>query len=143
MKAISIWQPYATAMFLYTLTGDRIKRIETRSWSTKYRGQLLIHAAKTFPKVARDFAISELVFGRFPAKLPFGAIIGIVNLVDIKRTEDVVQEISVIERLYGNYSTGRHAWITDSFRAFENPIPYKGQQRFFDVPDELIKEAIL
>lgn len=133
MKTISLWQPWAHAM----VTG--IKKIETRSWSTKYRGPLLIHAAKTFPTVARNFAMTERALNRIPARLPFGAIIGIVNLVDVKRAEDIVQEISAIERLYGDYSFGRYAWITESFRAFENPIPYIGRQGFFNVPDDLIK----
>jgi hypothetical protein len=70
------------------------------------------------------------------------AIVGIVNLVDVKRTEDIVQGVSALERLYGDYSYGRYAWITDSFKAFDEPIPYKGSQGFFNVPDEFIKEVI-
>ncbi len=40
MKAISILQPWASLVAL----GH--KKIETRSWNTKYRGELLIHASK-------------------------------------------------------------------------------------------------
>ena len=40
MKAISLWQPWATAIAVGA------KRIETRHWPTKHRGPLMIHAAK-------------------------------------------------------------------------------------------------
>jgi hypothetical protein len=85
--------------------------------------------------------MTERALGRIPARLPFGAIIGIVNLVDVKRVEEAVYDTSAIERLYGDYSPGRYAWITDSFMAFDEPIPYKGRQGFFNVPDELIREV--
>lgn len=39
MKVISIMQPWATLIVL----GH--KKIETRSWNTKYRGEILIHAS--------------------------------------------------------------------------------------------------
>lgn len=41
MKAISLWQPWAS------LVPAGAKPVETRSWSTSYRGPLAIHAAKT------------------------------------------------------------------------------------------------
>lgn len=40
MKAITLTQPWAT------LVAIGAKRIETRSWATRYRGPLAIHAAK-------------------------------------------------------------------------------------------------
>ena len=43
MKALTLWQPWASLVAL----GH--KRIETRCWSTKYRGDLAIHAAAKLP----------------------------------------------------------------------------------------------
>ena len=39
MKAITIWQPWAE----FIAAG--VKHNETRSWATKYRGPIAIHAA--------------------------------------------------------------------------------------------------
>lgn len=39
MKAITIWQPWAS------LIACGVKQYETRSWPTKYRGPIAIHAA--------------------------------------------------------------------------------------------------
>lgn len=44
-RAITLHQPWATLIAL------GYKTIETRSWSTRYRGPLLIHAAKSPPPV--------------------------------------------------------------------------------------------
>lgn len=41
MKVITIREPWAS------LIGVKIKKIETRSWYTKYRGELYIHAGLT------------------------------------------------------------------------------------------------
>lgn len=40
MKAITLWQPWAS------LIACGAKTIETRSWGTPYRGPLAIHASK-------------------------------------------------------------------------------------------------
>jgi len=40
MKALTIWQPYAS------LISKELKKYETRSWYTKYRGPLLIHSGQ-------------------------------------------------------------------------------------------------
>ncbi len=47
MKAISLWQPHAS------LIPFRLKRNETRSWGTSYRGPLLICSAKRNQKHQR------------------------------------------------------------------------------------------
>ena len=41
MKAITVWQPWAQ------LLAEGKKHDETRSWRTNYRGEILIHAAKS------------------------------------------------------------------------------------------------
>lgn len=45
MRALTLWQPWAQLVAL------GVKVIETRSWGTKYRGPLLIHAAARKPTV--------------------------------------------------------------------------------------------
>lgn len=125
MKALSLTQPWASLV----VSGK--KQIETRSWATSYRGPLVIHAAKGYPPYAQRFAhgISFIL----PQDLPLGALIGRVELVDIKRTEEVAPLISETERDYGDYSAGRFAWIFEEAEAFANPEPYKGINIFDSV----------
>ena len=132
MKALSMTQPWAQALFL------GLKHYETRSWSTNYRGELLIHAAKGFPKYAKDFAMTERSLGRGNARLAFGAIIGKVELVNIHRVESIALNSNSIERLYGDYSSGRFAWEFINPVLLSLPIPYRGQLSVFDVDDKIL-----
>src|SRR5262245_47216191 len=84
MKAITLTQPWATLVAI----GE--KRIETRSWSTRYRGRIAIHAAKAFPLGAQELcyddpfhsAICGAGVGDGPWALPRGAIVATARLVD-------------------------------------------------------------
>jgi activating signal cointegrator 1 len=133
MKCISLYQPYASAI------PAGLKKIETRSWATTYRGLILIHAARKFPKECRRLARLERWVGRCPWALPYGMIVGEAQLVDVKPVEEVKPHLSALELLYGNYSAGRFAWILEDTKAFAEPIPYGGAQRIFNVPDEIYR----
>lgn len=120
MKALTVIQPWASAIVL----GH--KEIETRSWTTRYRGDIAIHAAKLFPTYAREFAETERVLGRIPERLPLGAVIAVARLVDIRPTEELAGEISGLERLYGDYTPARFGWILAYIEPLAEPIPAKG-----------------
>lgn len=132
MKALSLWQPWASAMAL------GLKRVETRHWSTTYRGPLAIHAAKRWTRDEREFA--EMM--GLPTELPLGAIVAVGNLRSCLRTEAVFVSLSMQEESWGNYSDGRFAWVFDDIRALPEPVLFKGAQGFFDVPDELFTSPV-
>ena len=71
MKVLTINQPWATLI----MQGN--KRFEFRSWQTKYRGDLLIHAGKSIDKEAMKRLEKYL-----PKEIPIGKILGKVTLVD-------------------------------------------------------------
>ena len=128
MLCLSCTQPWATLV----VTGAKL--FETRSWTTTYRGPLMIHAAKTFPASARRFAELERL-----DDLPLGAIIGRVVLKTIHRAEVLAPKLTDLERLYGDYTPGRWAWELADAETFETPIPYRGALGLFEVtlPAEL------
>jgi activating signal cointegrator 1 len=105
LKALSLTQPWATLVALGA------KRIETRSWSTPYRGPIAIHASKGFPSWARDTCDEKPFYGVLTrarvlwpagdetltpyaseryAALPLGAIVAIARLVEVCLTGDVL-----------------------------------------------------
>ncbi len=132
MRALSLTQPWATAIML----GN--KKIETRSWKTNYRGRIAIHAAKKFPRLAREFAETERALGRIPERLPFGAIIGLATITGMQKTEDLRVQIPVLERMYGDYSYGRWGWMLTDITPLKEPISCKGSLRLWVVPEELL-----
>ena len=78
MKCLSVRQPWATLLV------SGVKTIETRTWGTKYRGPLGIHAGLQIDPYGP--------WGRFANGiiLPTGALIGTVELCDCRpmRPED-------------------------------------------------------
>ena len=134
MKAISLWQPYASAMAL------GFKKNETRHWATKYRGPLLIHAAKKvigWPSIDIQACFKDIAFQ--PSDLPLGCLLCQVYLVDCKRILNHNRPEGS-EVIFGDYTSGRFMWITGNLKTLVNPIPFKGSQGFFNVPDEILKE---
>lgn len=133
MKAISLWQPWATLMAL------GLKKIETRHWSTRYRGPLLIHAAK---KIVPDpnwhvfYAIEKA--GLRILELPRGCLLCKLDLMDCKRIE-LDDRFESPELFYGDFTPGRYIWITENVTAFD-PIPYRGSQGFFEVPNKIANQ---
>ncbi len=133
MKAISIWQPWSSAIAL------GLKTIETRGWATPYRGPLAIHAAKRWGREQKEFLARERANGRLLGDIPLGAIVAVARLAEIQRTVGLVGVATPIERLYGDYSPGRYGWILADVRALKTPIQFRGAQGLFDVPDRLIE----
>lgn len=164
MRAISLWQPWASAVALGS------KRIETRGWRTDYRGPLAIHAAQRLVQselmsikstwnwcgalkplgleMGGDKHLWEL--------LPFGALVATCELVDCRPTDSFTQaELHTrrmpegetldiygwTEAMLGNFALGRFGWVLDNIRALPEPIPIKGRPGFFSVPDALLQEG--
>jgi len=120
VKALTLTQPYATLVSL----GH--KKIETRSWATSYRGPLAIHAAKGFPKEAREFAAEPRISPLLPRILPLGAIVATCKLVAVRRTEEILPIASELEQRLGNFSPCRYAWLLADVVALPEPITATG-----------------
>lgn len=80
MKAITIQNPWAG------LIVAGVKRVENRSWPTRFRGELAIHAGKGrgWMKAAPAW-VRELPAAGEPV---FGAVIGTVKVVDCLRLDE-------------------------------------------------------
>lgn len=132
MKALSLTQPWASLVAL----GH--KRVETRSWRTSYCGPIAIHAALAFPPKARLFAETERALGRLPARIPRGAIVAIGILDHCSRVEECF-DLSGLERLLGDYTSGRWAWFLRDVHALTNPVPARGHLSLWTMPPELVE----
>lgn len=154
MNVLSLLQPWASLVVL----GH--KKIETRSWNTKYRGELLIHASakKVSPKMELTDAFAAnygklQLFDGIPSMfdLPLGAIIGKAILIDVVTSEWFYQfasnGISNIEQeqAFGDYSPNRFLWILHNPVLFKEPIPCKGQLGIwnFDVEHEIKRQEMV
>ena len=130
MKAISLWQPWASLW----VAGPKMH--ETRHWSTKHRGWLLVHAAKRIERDLDQQLLSLVVrlYGQNWARiLPTGALLGSVKLWNCKLTEKTIP-VDHDDRICGNWDPGRYAWRAVEFISWDVPIPFRGRQGLFEVP---------
>lgn len=163
-KFLTIRQPWAS------LIAVGAKTIETRPFSTTYRGPLAIHAGKAKAVFGRmgntltfDDAAPKLAYATGPTGsllLPFGAVVAVCDLVDVLPIVDScggmpVRHVAVSPELtvcrdwsrtvsdqlpFGDFTPGRYAWLLDHVRPVD-PVPMKGAQGLRDLPDEI--EAVL
>ena len=118
MKVLTIRQPWATLI----MQGD--KRFEFRSWQTKYRGELLIHAGKGVDKEAVKRLEKYL-----PKDLPLGKILGKVTLVDCIRMSPEFKEELLKENsdIYTKSSFKENfGWQLENVQVFDVPIDAVG-----------------
>lgn len=136
MKALTLTQPWASLVALGA------KRIETRSWRTPYRGSLAIHAAKGFPKWARDTCLDSPFDKELAGdELRTGVVLCTCRLIACVPTRELQENrvievdhiagcgdffMSDLERAFGDYSPGRWAWLLADVKRLETPIPAKG-----------------
>jgi hypothetical protein len=103
-----------------------IKPIENRTWPTRYRGPLLIHASKLM--FGYDISKAEDIIGvTIPrSALATSAIVGIATIVEI------------IEHSKSPWFSGPYGWRFDEPRQFKQPIPCRGQQSLWTPPPDVL-----
>ena len=116
LKCLSVRQPWASLIF----RSRNRKDVENRSWLTRYRGPLLIHAARA---VDRD-ACSKL--GLDSDSLPRGVILGVVTVADCTPPEKPCRSKWADPSAYH--------WLLTDPRLLSHPIPFVGRVGFFKVP---------
>lgn len=140
MKALSIRQPWPWLIIrpdlktkserLAAAARGLIKDVENRTWPTKYRGPVLIHAGKQLDPWISDDDL-RLEFGiKAPNFYDKGGFVGVVDIVGCV-----------------THSTSR--WFSNAGYAFllENARPVKfrawpGSLGLFDVPDHVANQLV-
>lgn len=142
MKGLTLWQPWAT------LWARQLKINETRSWSTSYSGRLAVHAAKNTPleefKVIEVEPFRSTVIENRLIPFPRGSIIAVCDRVICrpvgKALGEMPREKHFLETAFGNFDTGRFAWLPVNMRMLETPILCRGALGLWDVPPDVLKQ---
>lgn len=150
IRGLSLTQPWATLM------AEGKKQIETRSWYTLYKGSVAIHAAKTFPRWARDLAQTGTflnALNRPNEEFPLGAIVAVGNLHRVGRIgqrsdgavyivgRDLPVEGDEVE--FGDYSPGRYAWVFTNVQPLAHPVPCRGALGLWHVPAGVLEQVTI
>lgn len=116
MKALSVCQPSSWAI----VAGH--KDIENRSWPTKFRGRLLIHATQEFDPEVADW-MTRLRKIEIPDVVPHGAIIGSVEVYDCTQEHP----LGPWSKRGAGGGLGMWHWRLREPRQFKEPIRMRGQ----------------
>jgi hypothetical protein len=152
MKTLSVKQPWAS------LIVEGIKDIENRTWKTKFRGRVLIHAGLAKSKISYydyepfksywkqagshcGFSDCEMKEGLSKIKFDRGLIIGSVEIVDcVINHESIWAEktpMAYMGKLTIECQAPIYNWVLANPILFPEPIPAKGKLSFWDYPNIL------
>ncbi|HET9893736.1 MAG TPA: ASCH domain-containing protein [Streptosporangiaceae bacterium] len=149
--ALTVHQPWAAAIMWAG------KNVENRTWPTKYRGPLLIHAARKHPKWA-DYLIIRRISGialgwldtrKTPAATmdlarfwprntgSLGVILGVVDVVGCHLDAECwhVNDESKVAFCTPWSVRDQYHWEFANPRPFARPVPANGRQRLWKVTD--------
>jgi hypothetical protein len=143
LKALTICQPYAHLICLPE-SDPWHKRIENRKRPFSYRGPLAIHAG-----ISRKF-MSDGDLERWP-DMVFGAVVAIVTLhTCFSFSRSPTQRLPIVDRwievmypwvLTHQHTEGPYCLMLRAVTPLETPIPWRGQQGLFEIPDDVCKGA--
>jgi len=141
VKALSITRPWSELIL-------RGKDVENRTWTTGYRGSLLIHSAQSWEKIAipyaefvelrlgTDFGVAEM--SRRPADHPTG-IVGVADLVDVC-SHFVAPGIEPVWPCpCGPWAmAGQYHWRLTNARRLPEPVPCRGALGLWSPPADVL-----
>ena len=119
MKVLSLMEPWGR------LIKEKVKYIETRSWKTNYRGEILIHAGKGIDKEAMERLKKYL-----PEDIPLGKIIGQATITDCVPMSNEFADMLSKENneIYTAHSFSRnYGFKLENVEKLDNPIEIRGQ----------------
>lgn len=122
MKALSFRHPWAELV----LQGR--KTMDLRTYNTRYRGRLAIHASQT---IEHD---NCLLYDVDPANLETGGLVGTVELVDVVLLDETTYNERRDEHLAGRrYREGLFGWILAHPERLPQMVPARGRTKLFNV----------
>ena len=125
MKALSITRPWPELIL-------RGKDIENRSWTTRYRGPVLIHAAQSWAPDALAFAAMvapDALNGVPPRDEHPTGIVGIAEIVGVCSNEmtDLSDDMTWAPCRCGPWAmAGQYHWKLTNVRRLPDPVPSRG-----------------
>lgn len=125
MRCLAVQQPWA-----WTLISGA-KDIENRTWSTDYRGPVVILASGTKARV--NYLARLKGFPKAPVDFTYGALIGVVDVIDVVPLSEALED--------NPWAWGPYCWRIGNARKFAEPISAKGKLNLFTLSPDLTVQA--
>jgi len=115
VPALSVQQPWASLLV------SGAKDVENRTWRTKYRGWLFVHASKLPDPGALGIATEHGLTGA-----PLGVLLGAVRIVDCVR--DYESDWAMPDQWH---------WVIDGAKPLPAPVPCRGALGLWNLPEDV------
>lgn len=125
MRALTLKQPWADAITYGP------KRTENRTWTTKYRGPVLIHAGAAYDLMGRFIITDRAALNSWPDTRK--AVIATAELVDIHAAAKECCPQWGEPNVYH--------WVLDHVTALAAPVPCNGRQGLW-TPDADLQKSV-
>ena len=146
---LTMHQPWAS-LLVYG-----IKRIEGRTWPTRYRGRLWIHAARKAPEpetiescraqytalYAMD-GVEEEGGVAWPSSYPTSCLIGCVELVGCV-DQDTLQQLSPLSDSLRAESESAQCWLCEAPHRLIVPFAMPGQHKLWKLEKKVVTNATM
>jgi hypothetical protein len=126
-RCLSVAQYWASLIFARDGDGRPAKPVENRTWSTRYRGRLVVHASLSaaardqYDRFERGWLARQGVELPAWAELPRGVLLGVVELADCLPVERLPKELRDHPTAEGPW-----CWVLAGATLFDGPVPAKG-----------------
>lgn len=167
MRGLTLTAPYGTLIALAEHRPELGKLHETRGRPFHYRGWLAIHQGKNLTPVGGANGLADICnqklfqsaleawYGReiddeWVKVLPLGKIVAVANyttcyivgrggkvMYDTTNGDVTAPVPTGNDFAFGDYAPGRYALKLEQIRALPAPIPFRGSQGLWIVPDEV------
>ncbi len=135
MHALTIHQPWAWAI----AAGH--KRVENRTWSTTYRGPLVIHAGNSRESLSEGLEFLASLDIHPTEDMVYGACLAVAILSDVVPFNDPQRALFDESSIATDpFAFGPQCWVLSEVRRLDETIPMRGQQLLFDVPADVERE---
>lgn len=129
MYALSLDQPFAHMIVHLKMN------VESRTWTTKRRGTIAIHATAKKSKHEFDWVEENFGIKIDPANVDRSAVVGFADLVDVITAKQVTRETK-------KWFIGPFGYVLENIILLKDPVPAKGNRKFWRLKGEPLEAAL-
>ena len=126
VRVLSVQQPWAWAIV------EGHKRVENRTWTTKHRGEVLIHAGANVRGPEEFEGLQREHHLRAPSRIEIdrGRIVGVAELTAVVTRKDA--------KRFGRWFEGPYGFVFRNAVALRKPVKLKSQLGLYRPPPALL-----
>lgn len=129
IKALSIAQPWAECIVA------KGKNVENRSWNTKKRGYIAVHASAAYDKDRFEYCYEDYRLRIDPDSLPYGAIVGFAEIIDVVTEE-------TLGRKTKKWFSGQYGFVLGNIIKLKTPVKAKGSLGFWKLKGKTLDKCL-